>query len=114
MRASAALGFVWIGGNLWYIFEVDNPESCRSCRLRLKTLSDICDVFFCLVSALGHLAGWPRNKYSLNSLSEESHLCKWLSRAASMLETEWHWRSEHLQLCHSHAPGDPPEAPLEL
>ena len=51
--------------------------------------------------------------FTNDCVSEESYLCKWLSRATSMLKTEWHWRSEHLQLCHSHATGDPLEAQLD-
>ena len=132
LRASAALGFVWICDIYIciyiyvYICEVDtswhdNPVSCR-CRSRLKTLSDMCD--FCVVSAgrflrsvvevLEHLAELAQKKhiFTTDCVSEESHLCKWLSRAASMLKTEWHWRSEHLQLCHSHATRDPPEVPI--
>lgn len=82
----------------------------------------MCD--FCVVSAgrflrsvvevLEHLAELAQKKhiFTTDCVSEESHLCKWLSRAASMLKTEWHWRSEHLQLCHSHATRDPPEVPI--
>lgn len=66
------------------------------------------------MEVLEHLAELAQKKHIFTNdcVSEESHLCKWLSRAASMLKTEWHWRSEHLQLCHSHATRDPPEAPI--